>query len=96
MPDTAIIDAARRVKAKTAPRTYRFPLPTANRIAELADARDVKGGEILRDALAIYGYIYAAQLEAKKNGRRFAVLLDRGDGQKPAEIIVPDLGEIRV
>jgi predicted transcriptional regulator len=74
---------------KTIRRAFTLAPATAARLAELAQARGLKEGEIIRDALAIFSMIERARADARKQGRQLAVLLDRGD-HMPAELVIPD------
>jgi hypothetical protein len=77
--------------AKTLRRSYTFAKSTLDRLDELAEARGVKDGDIIRDAIQLYDHIFTAQLEAMKKHQRLAVLLDRGEGSPVAELMVPQL-----
>lgn len=73
----------------TLPRPLRLVLKfapqTMDRLMRLAQLRGkTKAGDIVREALAVYGHI----LEARQGNDKFRVLLDRGDG-KPSELVLP-------
>ncbi len=63
----------------------KFAPQTMDRLMRLAQLRGkTKAGDIVREALAVYGHI----LEARQGNDKFRVLLDRGDG-KPSELVLP-------
>jgi hypothetical protein len=58
---------------------------TMDRLQDLADQKGMRVPGVIREAIAIYSYIASA----KAQNPHTRILIDRADGQPPAELVLP-------